>query len=284
MAATGPRLRVAVPGGGDGSGDVGPDDTANVVEQVETDSLVLSAGERDLIGSDDVVVGRLLNRCAAGDRSEEWRLLLLPSRRLCVVLVGADRYRRAWADLAGRPARPTRSSVQSCRYRSWLSDRALLHAPRTSSRSTDGFKKVLLSPCGVDLIIVRADDSDVKYDDSDIAPDGASANGRLPAPGRYRTVVDVYPKVTSLDPPFNFDLFKWVTVAAAAPTLLCAANSASRKSSMMIVSNTIEAHRQLRAIARRSFLNIKVLEPEADKVVLHRVAWCGARASSSPWR
>jgi hypothetical protein len=67
---------------------------------------------------------------------------------------------------------------------------------------------------GADLIIVRSDDSHVLYEDSDI-----HARGRItqpvvfPAPGRYRVVIDVYPKQTSPTSPFNFQLFEWVTVA-----------------------------------------------------------------------
>ncbi|HUO71434.1 MAG TPA: hypothetical protein VMU39_11695 [Solirubrobacteraceae bacterium] len=66
---------------------------------------------------------------------------------------------------------------------------------------------------GVDLIIVRTDDSHVQYDDSDI-----TAAGRIdqpivfPAPGRYRIVVDAYPRHPAPDAPVNFQLFTTVTV------------------------------------------------------------------------
>ena len=67
---------------------------------------------------------------------------------------------------------------------------------------------------GADLIIVRSDDSHVLYEDSDV-----HANGRItqpvvfPAPGRYRVVIDAYPKQSGPDSPFNFQLFEWVTVS-----------------------------------------------------------------------
>ena len=47
---------------------------------------------------------------------------------------------------------------------------------------------------GVDLIIVRSDDSHLQYDDSDI---GARRSGIqpvvFPTPGRYRVIIDAYP-------------------------------------------------------------------------------------------
>ncbi len=70
---------------------------------------------------------------------------------------------------------------------------------------------------GVDLIIVRSDDSSLLYEDTDIA-----ANGRItqpvvfPSPGRYRIIIDAYPIETSAAIPRNFQMFRWVTVAGAA--------------------------------------------------------------------
>jgi hypothetical protein len=69
---------------------------------------------------------------------------------------------------------------------------------------------------GVDLIIVRSDDSHVQYDDSDIGPDGrVSQPVVFPTPGRYRVIVDAYPRQVSPDSPINFQLFNWVTVAGS---------------------------------------------------------------------
>ena len=69
---------------------------------------------------------------------------------------------------------------------------------------------------GVDLIIVRSDDSHIQYDDSDIAADGrVSQPVVFPAAGRYRIVVDAYPAHTAADQPINFQLFTWVNVQGA---------------------------------------------------------------------
>lgn len=69
---------------------------------------------------------------------------------------------------------------------------------------------------GVDLIVVRSDDSHVQYDDSDIGPGGrVSQPVVFPTPGRYRVVVDAYPAHTGPAQPINFQLFTWVTVHGA---------------------------------------------------------------------
>ena len=66
---------------------------------------------------------------------------------------------------------------------------------------------------GVDLVIVRSDDSHVLYEDSDIHAHGYITQPVVfPAPGRYRVVIDAYPRQTSQTSPFNFQLFTWVTV------------------------------------------------------------------------
>ena len=66
---------------------------------------------------------------------------------------------------------------------------------------------------GADLIIVRNDDSHVLYIDTTGHSDGLiSQRVVFPAPGRYRVVIDAYPKQTSATSPFNFQLFESVTV------------------------------------------------------------------------
>ena len=66
---------------------------------------------------------------------------------------------------------------------------------------------------GADLIIVRSDDSHVLYIDTQGHPNGLiSQEVTFPAPGRYRVVIDAYPKPTGATSPFNFQLFSWVTV------------------------------------------------------------------------
>lgn len=70
---------------------------------------------------------------------------------------------------------------------------------------------------GVDLIIVRDDDSHVLYEDTDIHAGGKISQPVVfPAPGRYRVVIDAYPKQADPSAPFNFQLFEWVTVRGAA--------------------------------------------------------------------
>ena len=69
---------------------------------------------------------------------------------------------------------------------------------------------------GVDLVIVRNDDSHVLYEDSDIHAHGHITQPVVfPAPGRYRIVIDVYPQQAGPTSPFNFQLFEWVTVAGS---------------------------------------------------------------------
>lgn len=66
---------------------------------------------------------------------------------------------------------------------------------------------------GVDLVLVRGDDSHIQYLDAEAEPDGeVSEDVVFPTPGRYRITIDAYPKVSSPTMPFNFQLFKWVTV------------------------------------------------------------------------
>jgi hypothetical protein len=70
---------------------------------------------------------------------------------------------------------------------------------------------------GVDLVIVRNDDSHLLYEDSDI-----HAGGRItqpvvfPVPGRYRVVIDAYPQPNGPNSPYNFQLLETVTVAGTA--------------------------------------------------------------------
>jgi hypothetical protein len=127
---------------------------------------------------------------------------------------------------------------------------------------------------GVDLIIVRSDDSHVQYDDSDIG-----ANGKItqpvvfPAPGRYRIVVDAYPKQTSPTSPINFQLFTWVTVRGRyrpQPVPPFRATDITHGYRF-----EIQGHPHFKAI-QASFLTIKVLDPAGRKAVFG--TWRGALA------
>jgi hypothetical protein len=127
---------------------------------------------------------------------------------------------------------------------------------------------------GVDLIIVRGDDSHVQYDDSDI-----SAAGRVtqpvvfPTPGRYRVVVDAYPKQTSPTSPINFQLFTWVTVRGRyrpQPVPPFRATDITHGYRF-----EIQGHPHLKAI-QAAFLTIKVQDPTGRKAVFG--TWRGALA------
>ena len=69
---------------------------------------------------------------------------------------------------------------------------------------------------GVDLIIVRSDDSHIQYDDSDIGPGGrVSQPVVFPAPGRYRVIIDAYPAHPPQNGSISFQLFTWINVSGA---------------------------------------------------------------------
>jgi hypothetical protein len=127
---------------------------------------------------------------------------------------------------------------------------------------------------GVDLIIVRSDDSHIQYDDSDIAPDGrVSQPVVFPAPGRYRIVVDAYPAHTAPNQPINFQLFTWVTVEGPYHPQPMPAHSGSE-----VVDGyrfQIQGNPQLKAIQATS-LTISVTTPGGQKAVFG--TWRGAFA------
>ena len=67
-----------------------------------------------------------------------------------------------------------------------------------SGKPLTDYRKCCEPHAGVDLIIVRSDDSHVQYDDSDIAADGKITQPVVfPAPGRYRIVVSAFLPVTN---------------------------------------------------------------------------------------
>lgn len=127
---------------------------------------------------------------------------------------------------------------------------------------------------GVDLIIVRSDDSHVQYDDSDSGPNGRISQPVLfPAPGRYRIVIDAYPKQTGPNSPFNFQLFKWVTVRGSYhPQPVPAYRSTQVVDGYRF---QIQGHPHLRAI-EPNFLTIHVLDPSGHKARF--TTWRGAYA------
>ena len=127
---------------------------------------------------------------------------------------------------------------------------------------------------GVDLIIVRSDDSHVQYEDTDIAPNGKISQPVVfPAPGRYRIVVNAYPKQTGANSLFNFQLFTWVTVRGPYhPQPVPAYSSTQTVDGYRF---QIQGHPHLKAI-QANFLTIHVTDPSGHKAVF--TTWRGAYA------
>jgi hypothetical protein len=164
-----------------------------------------------------------------------------------------------------RPARPVRPGK-----RTLVS--FTIHTP--DGKPLTAYKTCCEPHTGVDLIIVRSDNSHVQYLDSDIG-----ANGRItqpvvfPAPGRYRIVIDAYPKRTSPNAPFNFQLFTWVNVRGSYHPQAVPAYTASQ-----VVDGyhfQIQGRPRLKAI-QANFLNLKVTDPSGHKAVF--TPWRGALA------
>ena len=81
-----------------------------------------------------------------------------------------------------------------------------------SGKPLTDYRKCCEPHAGVDLIIVRSDDSHVQYDDSDIAADGKITQPVVfPAPGRYRIVVSAFLPIANPQTQNNFQLFTTVT-------------------------------------------------------------------------
>jgi hypothetical protein len=127
---------------------------------------------------------------------------------------------------------------------------------------------------GVDLIVVRSDDSHVQYDDSDIAPDGTVTQPiTFPTAGRYRIIIDAYPRQTAPNAPINFQLFTWVTVHGSYHPRTVPPYSASE-----VIDGYhfgIQGHPKLKAI-EANFLTIKVTDPAGRKAMFG--SWRGALA------
>ncbi len=127
---------------------------------------------------------------------------------------------------------------------------------------------------GVDLIVVRSDDSHVQYIDAEAEPDGeVHVPVVFPTPGRYRIVVDAYPKATGPNMPLNFQLFRWVTVRGKyrpqtpPPYRATAVVDGYRFE--------IQGHPHVQAI-KPSFLSIRVTDPSGKKAAF--TTWRGALA------
>jgi hypothetical protein len=143
-----------------------------------------------------------------------------------------------------------------------------------SGQPLTAYRKCCDPHAGVDLIIVRSDDSHVQYDDSDIGPTGrVSQPVVFPTPGRYRVIVDAYPAHVSPDQPINFQLFTWVTVQGTYHP-----QTVSRYTPNQVIDGyhfQVQAHPQIKAI-QATFLSIKVTAPNGKNAMFG--TWHGALA------
>jgi hypothetical protein len=143
-----------------------------------------------------------------------------------------------------------------------------------SGQPLTAYRKCCDPHAGVDLIIVRSDDSHVQYDDSDIGPGGrVSQPVVFPTPGRYRVIIDAYPAHTSPSQPINFQLFTWVTVQGAYHP-----QAVPPPTTNEVVDGfrfQVQRHPKLAAI-QATFLTIKVTDPNGQKAVFG--TWRGALA------
>jgi hypothetical protein len=148
-----------------------------------------------------------------------------------------------------------------------------------SIQQPSGQKLTSYRPCcephdGVDLIIVRADDSHVQYDDSDISAAGQVTQPVVfPTPGRYRVIIDAYPAHIAPGQPINFQLFTWVTVQGAYHPEPVPAYSATE-----VIDGyhfQVQGHPRIAAI-QATFLTVKVTAPNGQSAVFG--TWRGALA------
>jgi hypothetical protein len=125
---------------------------------------------------------------------------------------------------------------------------------------------------GVHLIIVRSDLGAIVHEHPPIGADGRIIEEvTLPAPGRYRVVVDAYPRLSG--PLRNFQLFRWVTVAGkAAPKPLPPFRPTVAVAGYRFVLNHPPA---LHAI-RPAFLSLTVTRPDGSPARF--TPWFGALA------
>lgn len=143
-----------------------------------------------------------------------------------------------------------------------------------SGRPLTAYRACCDPHAGVDLIIIRSDDSHVQYDDSDIGADGrVSQPVVFPTPGRYRIIIDAYPAHTGPAQPINFQLFTWVTVTGAYhPEALPPYRPTEVVDGYRF---QIQGHPTVKAI-QATFLTIDVTDPNGRRAVFG--TWRGALA------
>ena len=143
-----------------------------------------------------------------------------------------------------------------------------------SGQSLTAYRKCCDPHAGVDLIIVRSDDSHLQYDDSDIGAGGqVSQPVVFPTPGRYRVIIDAYPAHVSPTQPINFQLFTWVTVKGGSHSQPVSSYTATQELDGYRLH--VEPHPSIKAI-QATFLTIKVTDPHGKKAVFG--TWHGALA------
>jgi hypothetical protein len=127
---------------------------------------------------------------------------------------------------------------------------------------------------GVDLVIVRSDDSHLLYEDTDIHAGGRISQPVVfPAPGRYRVVIDAYPQPAGPNSPLNFQLVETVTVAGKVRRQPLPPATRS-----VIVDGyrfALSRHPALHAI-QPAFLTFTVADPQGRPAIFTR--WRGALA------
>jgi len=126
---------------------------------------------------------------------------------------------------------------------------------------------------GVHLLFVRDDLSAIVHHHPPIAADGSIDDTvSFPEPGRYRMVVDAYPKLAQASLT-NFQLFRWVTVTGKAKTAPLPAYAASQVVDGYRV--TIAGTPRLKAVSA-AFLTIEVTDRHGRPA--HFTPWYGALA------
>ncbi len=125
---------------------------------------------------------------------------------------------------------------------------------------------------GIHLIIVRSDLGSIVHQHPPVTAEGrVSQVVTLPTPGRYRVVVDAYPKATG--PLRNFQLFHWITVTGpATPKPLPPFRPTVAVGGYRF---TLRNRPRLRAI-RPAFLTLAVTRPDGSPAAF--TPWFGALA------
>ena len=143
-----------------------------------------------------------------------------------------------------------------------------------SGKPLTDYRKCCEPHAGVDLIIVRSDDSHVQYDDSDIATNGKITQPIVfPAPGRYRIVISAFLPVTSPQALNNFQLFTTVKVRGEyRPQPFPPFNSTQVIDGYRF---QIQGTPHLHAL-QANFLTLRVLDPDGRKATF--TTWRGALA------